>query len=217
MIVFYYGSGSPFAWKVHLALEHKALPYERRVLSFSAGDTRKPEFVAINPRHRVPTIVDDGFALYESNAIVEYLDEQYPGRGAALFPGDTRLRATTRRLISEVDNYFDEALDPLITQLFERKPEERDADAIAKAREGVVAECVRFTSSLRGPFLVGPLSAADFALYPAVAFIYRAQQVRMPELDADGILTPELRAWKARIEALPFFAATIPPHWQKKG
>ena len=83
-IVFYYGSGSPYAWNVQLALEHKALPYERRVLSFSAGDTRKPEFVAINPRHRVPTIVDDGFALYESNAIVEYLDEQYPGRGAPL-------------------------------------------------------------------------------------------------------------------------------------
>src|SRR4029079_9791036 len=42
-IVLYYGSGSPFAWRVQLALEHKSLPYERKVLSFSAGDTRKPE------------------------------------------------------------------------------------------------------------------------------------------------------------------------------
>ncbi len=124
-LVLYYGSGSPYAWKVQLALEHKALPYERRILSFSAGDTRKPEFVALNPRHRVPTIDDDGFVLYESNAIVEYLDEQYAGRGAPLFPGDVRTRALVRRLVCEVDNYFDEALDEITTPLFYRKGRRR--------------------------------------------------------------------------------------------
>lgn len=216
-IVLYYGSGSPYAWKVQLALEHKALPYERRVLSFSAGDTRKPEFVALNPRHRVPTIDDDGFVLYESNAIVEYLDEQYPGRGAPLFPGDARSRALVRRLVCEVDSYFSPALDLVTDELFGKKPEERDSATIAKGRAAVVEELATFTRSLRGPFLAGPLSAADFALYPLVAFVYRAQEVRMPELDADGMLTPELRAWKARIEALPYLASTIPPHWQKKG
>ena len=86
-IVLYYGSGSPYAWRVQLALEHKALPYERKVLSFSAGDTRKPEFLALNPRHRVPVIVDGDFVLYESNAIVEYLDEAYPGTRRAAVPG----------------------------------------------------------------------------------------------------------------------------------
>ncbi len=101
-LTFYYGSGSPYAWKVHLALEHKALPYERKVLSFSAGDTRKPEFVALNPRHRVPTIVDGDFVLYESSAIVEYLEDAYPGRGAPLFPAAVRERAVVRRLICEM-------------------------------------------------------------------------------------------------------------------
>jgi glutathione S-transferase len=215
-IVLYYGSGSPYAWKVQLALEHKALPYERRVLSFSAGDTRKPEFIALNPRHRVPTIDDDGFVLYESNAIVEYLDEQYPGRGAPLFPGDARSRALVRRLVCEVDSYFSPALDQVTDELFGKKPEERDPARIAKGRAAVVDEIAMFTRSLRGPFLAGPLSAADFALYPLVAFVYRAQEVRMPELNADGMLTPELRAWKARVEALPYLASTIPPHWQKK-
>jgi glutathione S-transferase len=216
-IVLYYGSGSPYAWKVQLALEHKALPYERRVLSFSAGDTRKPEFVALNPRHRVPTIDDDGFVLYESNAIVEYLDEQYPGRGAPLFPGDARSRALVRRLVCEVDNYFSSALDQVTDELFGKKPEERDPARIAKGRAAVVEEIAMFTRALRGPFLAGPLSAADFSLYPLVAFIFRAQEVRMPELDADAMLTPELRAWKARVEALPYLASTTPPHWQKKG
>ena len=98
-ITFYYGSGSPYAWRVHLALEHKALPYDRKILSFAAGDTRKPEFVALNPRHRVPTITDGDFTLYESNAIVEYLDEAYPGRGQPLFPGDAKSRALIRRLV----------------------------------------------------------------------------------------------------------------------
>src|SRR4029078_485755 len=108
-LVLYYGSGSPYAWRVQLALEHKAVPYERKVLSFSAGDTRKPEFIALNPRHRVPTIVHDDFVLYESNAIVEYLDEAFPATGAPLFPGDARTRARVRRRMLEACNHVDDA------------------------------------------------------------------------------------------------------------
>ena len=212
-LVLYYGSGSPFAWRAQLALEHKALPYELKVLSFSAGDTRKPEFLALTPRHRVPTLVDGDFVLYESNAIVEYLDDAYPGRGAPLFPGDARMRATVRRLISETDDYFDKALDPLTTQAFSKKPEERDPQVIAAARKALMDEFVLYTQYLKGDFLVGPLSAADFALYPLVAFVKRSE-TKLPDLDADGMLTPALRAWKARIEALPFFEKTIPPHWK---
>ena len=214
-LVLYYGSGSPFAWRAQLALEHKALPYELKVLSFSAGDTRKPEFLALTPRHRVPTLVDGDFVLYESNAIVEYLDDAYPGRGAPLFPGDARMRATVRRLISETDDYFDKALDPLTTQAFGKKPEERDPQAIAAARKAVMDELALFTQYLKGDFLAGPLSAADFALYPLVAFVKRSE-TKLPDLDADAMLTPALRAWRARIEALPFFEKTIPPHWKAK-
>ena len=214
-LVLYYGSGSPFAWRAQLALEHKALPYELKVLSFSAGDHKKPEFVALNPRHRVPTLVDGDFVLWESNAIVEYLDDAYPGRGAPLFPGDPRTRATVRRLISEVDDYFDKALDPLTTQAFSKKLEERDPQAIAAARKGIMDEFAQFTRYMAGDFLAGPLSAADFAFYPLVAFVKRSE-LKLPDLDADGMLTPQLRAWKARIEALPYFEKTIPPHWKAK-
>jgi glutathione S-transferase len=80
-LTLYYGSGSPYAWRAQLALEHKALPYDLKVLSFSAGDTRKPEFIALNPRHQVPTIVDGDFVLYESNAIVEYSTRLTPVAG----------------------------------------------------------------------------------------------------------------------------------------
>ena len=213
-ITLYYGSGSPYAWRVHLALEHKALPYELKILSFSAGDTRKPEFIALNPRHHVPTLTDGDFTLWESNAIVEYLDEAYPGRGQPLFPGDVKGRALARRLIMEVDNYFDKALDPLTEQAFSKKPEERDKGTIAEARKGLVEEYGMFTNAMHGDFLAGPLSAADFALYPLLAFVHRSE-IKLLDLDANGMLTPKLKAWKARIEALPYLERTIPPHWKK--
>jgi glutathione S-transferase len=213
MITLYYGSGSPYAWRVQLALEAKGLPYDRKVQSFSAGDTRKPEFVALNPRHRVPTIVDGDFVLYESNAIVEYLDEAYPGRGAALFPGDARKRATVRRIVSEVDGYTTEAVDQVVERLLGVKPEERDEAKIEEARRAVAEEFAFVARYLAGDFLVGPLSAADFALYPAVGFMFRCHQ-RVPSFDDASLLPPALAAWKRRVEALPYFDATWPPHWR---
>jgi len=213
-LTLYYGSGSPYAWRAQLALEHKALPYELKLLSFAAGDTRKPEFLALNPRHRVPVLVDGDFVLYEANAIVECVDEAYPGRGAPLFPGDAKTRAVVRRLVFEVDHYFEKAADELLDQAFFKKPEERDPQKIADGRKAVVEELGMFTRAMRGEYLAGPLSAADFAFYPFVAFMKRAE-LRLPDLDADGMLTPEMRAWKGRIEALPFFDKTIPPHWKK--
>jgi glutathione S-transferase len=214
-LILYYGSGSPYAWRAQLALECKALSYERKILSFSAGDTTKPEFVALNPRHRVPTLVDGDFVLYESNAIVEYVDEAYPGRGAPLFPGDARQRATIRRLICEVDNYVDKATDIVFDEAFGKKPGERDVERLAKGKAAATEEFAQMSRYLRGDFLVGPLSAADFWLYTHVAFMYRSQAKRLRDLDADGMLTPELREWKARVESLPYFDKTIPPHWKE--
>ena len=77
-LTFYYGSGSPFAWRVHLALKHKGAPYKLKLISFSSGDLKKPELTQLNPRQRIPIIVDEGFALYESAANTEYLDERFP-------------------------------------------------------------------------------------------------------------------------------------------
>ena len=213
-VTLYAGSGSPFAWRAQFALEHKARAYELRMLSFSARDTRKPEFVALNPRHQVPVLVDGDFVLYESNAIVEYLDEAYPGRGAPLFPGDVRQRALVRRLIAEVDNYYYEATSLVLTQAFWKKPEEREADKIAEGRKAVALESALFTRAMQGDFLAGQLSAADFALYPLVAALWRAE-MKLADLDAAGMVTPQLLAWKARIEALPYFDKTYPPHWRQ--
>lgn len=101
-LTFYYGSGSPFAWKVWLTLEHKGIAHEAKRLSFDKEETRSPEFLKVNPRAQVPAILDDGFALAQSNAICEYLEERYPDK--PLMSKDVKARATIRRMIAEADD-----------------------------------------------------------------------------------------------------------------
>lgn len=212
-LTFYYASGSPFAWRVWLALEHKQLAYEHKVMSFSAGDLKKPEFLAINPRHKVPAIVDDGFALYESQAILEYLEERHPAR-PSLFPGDLRQRALVRRIVQEADQYLIVAFDPLMDQIFFTAQDEWDLGAIEKAHAKLIEELRFWEVMAVADFLAGKEpSAADFAAYPHLALGLRLEK-KKPDLDVRGALGPRLRGWMARVEALPFFQKTWPPHWK---
>jgi glutathione S-transferase len=211
-LVLYYGSGSPYAWRAQLALEHKALAYERKVLSFSNRENHTPEFLALNPRHKVPVLVHDDFALYESSAIVEYLDEAFSGRGAPLFPGGPRERALVRRLVLEV-NYLDAGGDLIWEQAFGTEEGKRDPAAIERGSKALAEEFQLLSAAMRGDFLAGPLSAADYAFYTALALTRRCER-KLPQFSLDALLTPQLRAWMKRIEALPYFDATIPPHWK---
>jgi len=211
-IDFYAGSGSPFAWRVWLALEHKQLPYELKMLSFSAGDTRKPEFVALNPRHKVPTIVDDGFVLYESSAVVEYLEERYPER--PLFPRDVRDRATARKLVAEATEYLYLAGRPLGANLFAKKEPDWNLEEIAKAKAATLAECDYFAGQLRGEFFFGGQpGAVDYTIYPLLATCPRYER-KKPDLGLVAAIPPKLRDWMKRVESLPYFDKTYPPHWR---
>jgi len=105
---FYNGSGSPFAWRVWLALEHKQVPYQIKTLSFDRREHRTPEFLAINPRGKVPAIVDGDVTLWESGAILEYLEDRYPER--PLLPGDAAGRALARRIAAEAVRFFRSAV-----------------------------------------------------------------------------------------------------------
>jgi glutathione S-transferase len=214
-IDFYYGSGSPYAWRVWLALEHKSLPYALKLMSFDAGDLQKPEFLAINPRHKVPAIVDQGFALYESAAIVEYLDARYPSSGQSLFPLDLQQRAIARRLICETDQYVLHAMEGLVEQVLFKPVAEFDAAGIASARAAFAEEMQRFESyAPAAGFLAGQAGAVDFTLYPMLALGLRMER-KKPDLDIRGTIPPRLSAWMQRVEALPYFERTLPPHWKK--
>jgi glutathione S-transferase len=212
-LTFYWGSGSPPSWRVMLALEHKQIPYESRLLSFAAGDNKKPQYLAINPRGKVPAIVDDSFELYESVAILEYLDERYRESGAPLYPRDSRAAARVRRMIQEIDLYLGPAATRVSRQVFSKKPEDRDPSEIADARATLIGELARFDGALVDDFLGGPLSAADFALYPLLAG-QRRVALREPTYSVMGDVGPGLLGWMKRIESLPFYDKTYPPHWR---
>jgi glutathione S-transferase len=212
-LTFYYGSGSPYAWRVHLALEHKRISYTGRLLSFSQEEHKTPEFSAINPRQRVPALVDEDFTLYESSAMLEYLDERFPSE-PQLFSGDLRTRARTRRRIREADAYFGEPLEVLVEELFSTAdPSARDAARIRKAEGALQKELARLEDSFNSPFLEGSLGAADFTWYSFLALLPRFE-LRSRSLALSSAIGPKTRVWKASIEALPYFEKTYPPHWR---
>ncbi len=213
MLTFYYGSGSPYAWRVWLALEHKQVPYELKVQSFGAGDLKKPEFLAINPRGRVPAIDDDGFALYESVAIMEYLDDAYRG-GAPLYPGSANQRAIVRRLVQEADQYYAVAMEKIVEQVLFTPQAQWDAAIIAAARSTLAQELGRWERYASPAYLAGSEpTAADFTLYPLLALTRRMEN-KKPDLDLASMTGPTMGAWIRRMEALPIVAKTWPPHWK---
>lgn len=207
-------SGSPFAWRVHLALEHKRAPYELKLLSVAKGELKSAEYLALNPRGKVPTVVDGDLVLCESAAIVEYVDERFPD-GPRLFPHDAQARARVRQLVRETDAYvFPHDMDLRSELFFKSDPASRDADAIARARAGLSKELDALEARVTRDWLAGDrLSAADVSLYPFVATFPRFE-LRQPDLGLSASLGPRLGAWRARMQALPYHDKTYPPHWR---
>jgi len=211
-LTFYAASGSPFAWKVWLALEHKRLDYELKLLSLSAGDLRKPEYAAINPRMRVPAIVvDGGFSLYESAPILEYLQERYP-EGPSLLPSDIQRRAIARRIAAEADAYFHPAASRLYRQTARREGE-GDPKEIAAAKGELGEELERVERSMTEGWLVDAPSIADFAVYPMLAGLMRLGE-KQPHHAMSAQFGPMTRAWMRRVEGLAYFEKCWPPHWR---
>jgi glutathione S-transferase len=211
-LTLYYASGSPYAWRVWLALEHKGIPYEMKTLSFDAGDLRTPEFLALNPRHRVPVVVDNDFVLYESAAILEYLDDRWPGE-PRLFAVDIHRRALQRRMVREADQYFAEALERLVDAVLFTPPEQRSQERIATACADLRKEFAFWDSAITGDYLAGVLSAVDFTLYPEVALVQRIGR-RNPGLIEADLVGERMGSWMQRMEALRCTQKTWPPHWK---
>jgi glutathione S-transferase len=210
-VTLYYLSGSPYAWRAWLTLEYKGIAYELRPMSFDAGDFKKPAFAALSPRSRVPVLVDEGFALYESAAIVEYLEDKWPQ--PPLLSADIRQRAIERRMIREADQYFAAALEQLVDAILFTPPDKWSDEDIAKGAAGVAAELALWETAIVGDYLAGPLSLADFTLYPELALVQRIAK-RKPDLTVADWLGPKMRAWSARMAALPVVQKTWPPHWK---
>jgi glutathione S-transferase len=198
---FYYGSGSPYAWRVWLALEHKGIPYHRKTLSFDAGDLKTAEFRALNPRRRVPVLVDDDFALAESAAIVEYIEERWPS-GPALFARDPRQRAIQRRMVREADDYLADLGQRLAS-----------GEGLEGALNDLRQELALWEDAATGEYLTGELSAVDLTVYPFLALFLRLTG-RRADFVKDDVIGPRLAVWIDRMQRLPIVERTRPPHWK---
>ena len=186
------------------------------MLSFDAKDTQKPEFLALNPRGQVPVIQDGDFALYESAVIPEYLEDRYPSTDAAraLLPKDVEQRALARRLAKEIDTYLWPQSHKLAIQYFFTPEAERSPDIIAKHKKGLLDELDFLEKEMRGDWLAGPLSVADFTLYPFLASMFRIEVKKDANLGISAALPPKIASWRKRFEALPYFQKCVPPHWK---
>jgi|LNFM01.2.fsa_nt_gb glutathione S-transferase len=213
-ITFYYGSGSPFAWKVWCVLEHKQLPYEWKRLQFTAAELKSEAFLGINPRGKVPTLVDEEVVVYESNAIAEYLEERYPER--TILGSGNATRARNRRIAAEADHYLYPTQRELFVQtLFRPADKGRDRAAIDKAHEAILHELAHWERSLAGAEYFGGAepSLADWAAFPILRGVVRVDE-REPENGLGEKAPPWMRSYIARMEALPIIQKTWPPHWR---
>src|SRR6202453_1127705 len=115
-LTLYWGSGSPFSWRVLLALEHKELPYESKLLHFDKQEEQSPQMLKLNPRGRVPLLKDGGYIVFESVAMLYSLDVKYPQ--PPIFGANPEEAGVIMRVICEFMTYAEPSLRKITTAIF---------------------------------------------------------------------------------------------------
>src|SRR5918996_2516854 len=215
-IELYWGSGSPFAWRVMLTLEVKGLAYESKLLEFSKREHKEPAYLELNPRGKVPTLKDGDFVLSESLAIMSYLDRKYPK--PPLFGETAEETGLIWRALAECE-YIVSAGDKVVRPMFFGKGLDK-VEEIQGAAETLRRELKMIDGRLSASqWLVGDkISAADIGVFPLVQLLLRAASKDAAQPFNLGFLPlaqtfPNIARWVQRIEALPNYQRTYPPHW----
>lgn len=171
------------------------LLFERIDAGGKFGGLDSPEFLARNPNGTIPLIDDDGFTLWESNAIVRYLAAKY-GSGS-LYPADLQQRADADRWMDWQATVFNPTLVPAIYNLLRVAPEQRNQVAIDAAREKVDRLAGLLEQHLAGrTWLTGErFTMADIALGCSMHLWLNLPLERTPR--------PELERWYTALRARP--------------
>jgi glutathione S-transferase len=201
--------GSPFGRSVLAALQEKGASF--RFSPVAPGGLRSPEHLARHPFGRVPVLEHHGFLLYETQAILRYLDRVLPA--PALTPADPRRAARMDQVMNVNDWYlfhgvgnviiFHRVVGPRVMGL---RPDEAAIEAAMPKARAVFAELARLLGE-QSFFAGDALTLADLLVAPQIDFF-----TETPEWADLGAPHPNLVAWLARMEARPSFMATT---WER--
>ncbi len=215
----FWGSGSPFAWRVLLALEYKRLPYVGHLLQFSKQEHKSPHMLALNPRGRVPVLKDGDYVCFESLAILYYLERKYPQPPIL---GHTPEEAgTIMRVICEYQAYIEPNVTKIARAIFFEKAD-LGADEITAAMHAVASEARTIEARLsKSDWIVGDsYSAVDMVIFPGIQLLKRALEKPQAAALSSRFMPvevnyPALGRWLARVAAQPGYERTYPPHWRE--
>jgi glutathione S-transferase len=199
---------STYARSVRLAFEEKGAPYELAEVDILKGENKQPAYQALQPFGPVPAFEHDGFKLYETDAILRYVDEVVPG--PSLTPGDAKGRARMNQIMGIVDAYaYGSILQKLVWQraivpMMGGQPDDRIVEEALPRVRLCLAEVERIMGG--DAWLAGPsISLADLMLAPNIAYM-----TMTPESPALMAERPGLARWWQAMSARPSMAATAP-------
>jgi glutathione S-transferase len=192
--------------RVLLVATHLDVPLERIVVDLPSGEQRGPQHLSRNPNGLVPVLEDEGFLLWESRAIMQYLAEKTPGQ--ALFPTDPRGRAEVNRWLFWCAAHMAPANSVLVYENFVKAITGRGAPDPAEVARGealVAKHAPVLDAHLAGRTWVAEdrLTLADFSLASGFAL---AGPGRLPIASYANI-----RAWLGRVQELDAWRRTAPP------
>ncbi|MBT5266611.1 MAG: glutathione S-transferase family protein [Rhodospirillaceae bacterium] len=173
------------------------LAFEREDIGGAFGRTKDADYIAMNPNSVVPTIVDDGFVLWESNAITRYLVSKHAN--GTLAPTDPQAYADADRWMDWQQTTVAPNMLPIFWGLVRTPEAERDLDAIDQARLRGIQVWQILDDRLAGrEYIMG--DALTMADIPVAIQCYR-----WTTLIQDRPAMPNLEAWYARCAERPAF------------
>ena len=200
MIKLHYHPMSTFSRRIRMALLEKAIPHELVPIDMAARKHRDPAYLALNPYGRVPTLQEDDFVLYESTAILAYLEARYPE--PSLAPADPRQRALLDMHMKLCDIQLARHAG---TIMFPKRflPKERwDEKAMAQAK----GEIEKHRAILEGQVAGKDYLVADRYTLAEVCYTPFAQFLPLMDITPP----PAVAQWVERMLARPSAAQTAP-------
>lgn len=191
--------------KVLWCCHELGVTYERVDAGMQFGRTQDPDYLAMNPNARVPTLVHDGFVLWESNAIMRYLALQL-GHRSTLYPDAPRVRGGLERWLDWSLSTLQPAERPVFWGLVRTPPEQRDMPSLQKATDEVAVLWRLLDAHLENrSFVEGhQFTLADITLGAYARRWFGVEGVQKPVL-------PHLEHWYANISTRSGFQHFVAP------